>query len=105
VYADTEPERSVDPAFDVIVMGHTHRPFALVTDERLLLNVGSVGLPRDVGNLASFAVLDSESGGAAIYRVRFDVAEVLERWGHEIHAQTAACLTRTTEHFEGERIA
>lgn len=105
VYADSGPERLVDPAFDVIVMGHTHRPFALNAGERLLLNVGSVGLPRDVGNLASFAVYDSQRASAAIYRVGFDVAEVLARWGREIHEETAACLNRHAERFEGERIA
>lgn len=105
VYADREPERFIDPAYDVIVMGHTHRPFTREVGERLLVNVGSVGLPRDVGNLATFAVYDSATGRAAIYRVEFDVDEVLERWGAEIHEQTAAVLARRAPSFEGEWIA
>jgi predicted phosphodiesterase len=105
VYADREPERHLDLAFDAIVMGHTHRPFSLDVDGRLLLNVGSVGLPRDVGDLASFAVYDSATGEGSIYRVAFDRSEVLARWGEEIHEKTAACLARASDGFVGERIA
>jgi predicted phosphodiesterase len=105
VYSDRDPASHLDPAYDAIVMGHTHRPFSLEVGERLMLNVGSVGLPRDVGDLASFAVYDSATGEASIYRVGFDRDEVLARWGDEIHEQTAACLARASDAFVGERIA
>jgi putative phosphoesterase len=104
VYPDGELSSYADPAHDAIVMGHTHRPFQAQVGGTTLVNVGSVGLPRDVGRLASFAVYDSDQRAFAIYRVAFDTETVLTRWGEQMHQTTQQCLQRTARTFVGELI-
>lgn len=44
--------------------------------ERVLMNVGSVGQPRDEDPRAAYAIYDTETGEAAIHRVAYDIASV-----------------------------
>ncbi len=57
---------------DVIVFGHTHKPYTKDVDGVLFLNVGSVGKPKDGNWRACYAIL--ENGAAAFRRVDYDVA-------------------------------
>ncbi|HET6403961.1 MAG TPA: metallophosphoesterase family protein [Candidatus Thermoplasmatota archaeon] len=92
---------------DVILLGHTHRPFAArlhpseeeawrpveflenIADKRqghplLLLNPGSVGQPRDGDPRASYAILDFARKTAELRRVVYDVeaaAQAIRREG------------------------
>jgi putative phosphoesterase len=43
---------------DLICVGHTHFPFVLQVGNQLVVNPGSVGLPRDGDPRASYAVLE-----------------------------------------------
>ena len=42
--------------------------------EKVLMNVGSVGQPRDEDPRAAFAICDTDTGEASIQRVTYDVA-------------------------------
>jgi putative phosphoesterase len=42
---------------DVIVFGHTHKPYAKLVDDVLFVNVGSVGKPKDGDWRACYAIL------------------------------------------------
>lgn len=57
----------------IVAFGHTHVPFILRGSDRLILNVGSVGQPRDHDPRAAFVVLDLATGDAAIHRVQYDI--------------------------------
>jgi len=59
---------------DVLVLGHTHIPFVKKVGEKLVINAGSVGQPRDRDPRSSFAVLETESIKPEIVRVEYDVA-------------------------------
>jgi len=48
-------------------------------NERLIINPGSVGQPRDGDPRSSYAVYDSESDAVARYRVEYDIAAVQEK--------------------------
>lgn len=62
---------------DVLVVGHTHLPQARPVGDRLLLNPGSVGKPKDGDPRASYLVLDTDDGLRAEHvRVEFDVESV-----------------------------
>ena len=39
-------------------MGHTHQPYILEVDDKLVINPGSVGLPRDGDPRAAYAILE-----------------------------------------------
>jgi putative phosphoesterase len=43
---------------DVICVGHTHQPYALVVGDKLVINPGSVGQPRDGDLRASYAIIE-----------------------------------------------
>lgn len=78
-------------------VGHTHSPvivasrpmaipkildeyeYSIVDTERLLVNVGSVGQPRDRDPRASWCLLDTEKKSVRIVRVEYDVFKTQER--------------------------
>jgi len=80
-----------------IFIGHTHVPaiiehnamrsskvvsgtFSMIAPEsRYLINVGSIGQPRDGIAAASFALLDAKKGTIAIRRVPYDIRSAQEK--------------------------
>lgn len=76
--------------FEMCFVGHSHRAFVcsasrktallregnmpLTAADRYLVNVGSVGQPRDGDARAAFAVWDREKGNIELHRVSYDVA-------------------------------
>ena len=75
----------------LIFIGHTHKPkifvlgesgtpheleaqpFVCEDDKRYIVNVGSVGFPRDVSNMASYVYYDDETRAVYWRRVPFDI--------------------------------
>jgi len=100
-HEDTAWDPGGDCPYDVVLVGHTHRPFVRRYDEVQLVNVGSCGLPRDQGNLASFVIYDCVRRDAEIYRVPFDVERALNLHGDGISAEVRAVFDRR-EPFHGE---
>ncbi|MDR1659924.1 MAG: metallophosphoesterase family protein [Desulfovibrio sp.] len=67
----------------VILVGHTHRPFArLDKTGSLILNPGSCGYPRDHGTLLSAATLCLPECRARIWRLPFRFCETVLRQVH-----------------------
>ena len=76
--------------YKLCFVGHSHRAFVccesghdevmiegevLLSDaDRYLVNVGSVGQPRDGDPRASFAIWDQDKGNICLYRVSYDVS-------------------------------
>jgi putative phosphoesterase len=58
---------------DVIVCGHTHRPYDKTIEGTRFVNVGSAGKPKDGDPRACWALIDTTSGGVEFRRVRYDV--------------------------------
>ncbi|HEX2087510.1 MAG TPA: metallophosphoesterase family protein, partial [Solirubrobacteraceae bacterium] len=64
---------------DVLVFGHTHRPWIREHGGVLFVNCGSVGKPKDGDPRAAWAVLEAAPGGgvrARIERAEYDAAAV-----------------------------
>src|ERR671931_2882318 len=63
---------------DVLVFGHTHKPWLREYGGVLFVNCGSVGKPEDGDPRAAFAVLETTGGDvrARIERVEYDAAAV-----------------------------
>jgi putative phosphoesterase len=61
-YAPTDPEfwarRVQHVEADVICVGHTHQPFVLEVGDKLVINPGSVGQPRDGDPRAACAIIE-----------------------------------------------
>jgi predicted phosphodiesterase len=60
---------------DLIVFGHTHRPYAKHVDNVWFVNAGSIGKPKDGDWRACYAILTPDAGAPAEFiRVPYDVA-------------------------------
>jgi predicted phosphodiesterase len=95
-YVFPDSEEAVFEAFNSLVfqmnfIGHTHWPSIMIqendriilhaehsikTDKQnfYLINVGSVGQPRDFDSRSSYSVYDSETGEVVIHRIVYDYA-------------------------------
>lgn len=62
---------------DFILMGHTHYPMCTHIDKVTLVNPGSVGQPRDIGGLASWAMINTDNNMVVHRRVKFPVDELI----------------------------
>jgi putative phosphoesterase len=56
---------------NVVCVGHTHHPYVLEVGDKLVVNPGSVGQPRDGDPRASYAVI--EDNRVELKRVEYDV--------------------------------
>jgi putative phosphoesterase len=63
---------------DIIVFGHTHKPYTKVVDDVLFVNVGSVGKPKDGDWRACYAVLDTAQPRCEFVRVEYDLRKVTD---------------------------
>jgi putative phosphoesterase len=64
---------------DMLVFGHTHKPWIATYDGVRFVNCGSVGKPKDGDPRAGFAILESDDTGrvtASIQRVPYDAEAV-----------------------------
>lgn len=64
---------------DIIVFGHTHRPYTKQIGEVWFVNVGSVGKPKDGDRRACYAILDTTADPPASFvRVPYDIDKVTQ---------------------------
>lgn len=77
VYADVEAwaRRLERVEADIICVGHTHIPFVLPVGNKLVINPGSVGQPRDGDPRLSYAVW--QDGHVEIKRLEYPVEETI----------------------------
>ena len=61
---------------DIILVGHTHRPFVLPCGQKSVLNPGSVGQPRDGDPRASYALI--RDGQVELKRVEYPVESAIQ---------------------------
>lgn len=59
--------------------GHTHYPFVGSRNNTTIVNPGSVGQPRDIGALASYAILNTNNRTIVHRRVAFDYERLLAK--------------------------
>jgi putative phosphoesterase len=64
----------IDQSADLVLFGHVHHSFMRQARGRLVVNSGSVGLPFDGDNRASYAIIDIDKNdiAAQIRRVSYD---------------------------------
>jgi putative phosphoesterase len=101
VYPDSDMQRFATVDADVVFMGNTHRPFVKNINGKIVVNVGSCGLPRDAGNLLSCAIYDISSNNCMIYRIPHDVENVISLFGDDLHSTVIDCLRRHDDNYYG----
>lgn len=60
-----------DRGIDIVMYGHTHRPFYEVQDGITILNPGSLSYPRQDGRKPSFMIMEIDGQGKAHYTLNF----------------------------------
>ena len=90
---------------DVVCVGHTHQPYVLEVGDKLVINPGSVGLPRDGDPRASYAVIEDYKVDLkrVEYRVEDAVAVVLASPLPEAAKEMLAEALRTGGPVNGAR--
>ncbi|HHF59031.1 MAG TPA: metallophosphoesterase, partial [Thermoplasmatales archaeon] len=58
---------------DVLVFGHTHIPMERRVKDKIFLNPGSVGQPRDGNPKSSYMIFDTESRETIFRRVAYNI--------------------------------
>ena len=53
---------------DIVMFGHTHRPFLEQSDGVTLLNPGSLSYPRQEGRKGSYMIMEIDEKGRIKYR-------------------------------------
>ena len=64
--------------FDGLVLGHTHIQHKTYVDDRIIINPGSVGQPRDGNPHAAYAILDTETNGVELHRTKYDIDHIYD---------------------------
>ena len=80
---DDRPESSMrrvlkDIDADVMLCGHTHKPYHRVIDKIHVINDGSVGKPKDGDPRACYAIVDTDGLDVQFLRVEYEVNVVAE---------------------------
>lgn len=70
-----------DATADIILYGHIHLPYVRFLNGKCIANLGSVGLPFDGKNAASYLIIEAESErfSIQIQRVPYDVDKVIHQ--------------------------
>ena len=83
--------------YDFIFCGHTHWAFHKAFAEKQYINVGSCGLPRDIGNMGSYVLLDTVTKKIEVLRYTLDVERILERYHGKTHESVLQVLNRNNK--------
>jgi predicted phosphodiesterase len=75
IYEDSQLKDHPDYSeYRLIFVGNTHIPFIRQFGRSVIINVGSVGLPRDHGKVGSIALLNLAESTVKI--IRYSIAEI-----------------------------
>lgn len=60
------------------IFGNTHYPFIHHNKGKYLINPGSVGQPRDIGNMSSFVIIDLKTEAIQFKRKKFNINKIIK---------------------------
>ncbi len=83
-----------DSEYDYIFMGHTHRPYIKKVGHTTFVNVGSCGLPRDIGTAPSYCIIDDCSFDLKIVREQFELSILKDEYFAGIDERIMSVLRR-----------
>ncbi|WP_160726051.1 metallophosphoesterase family protein [Bacillus sp. USDA818B3_A] len=87
---DKLKEKLMEKEADVYIFAHIHRPFIRYLKGKCIINTGSVGLPFDGVNKASYAfvIIEKENIDTSIVRVDFNRTEVINKLNNSDYPNT-----------------
>lgn len=81
LYPDTSKEvldKFEQSDADVVLIGHSHYAFLYKGRKSILINSGSVGQNRNIGGLASWAIINTDNRSIQIKATPYDVKHLIE---------------------------
>lgn len=93
VYQDTIVQPDRPEWTNHLFVGNTHRSFSRMLPWGRLTNVGSVGLPRDKGNVGTFFSIDTDNLNLQRHTFTLPIKKMLERYSGA-HQLVLECLER-----------
>ena len=56
---------------DIVMFGHTHKPYLNVEEDLVLINPGSLSYPRQEGRRGTYIVMETDRNGEAHFDLRY----------------------------------
>ena len=78
VYPDSPLEKFLDYPRSLFVLGHTHYPMVRTIDDKLIVNPGSLGQPRN-GGLPTYAIIDCPSKKVIFREIFYDKTDLIRQ--------------------------
>lgn len=104
IYPDSSLENYKNIEDDFIFMANTHRPFIREFSDKVFVNIGSCGLPRDNGSLGGVCVFDTSKGIPIIYRYEMKNINSQLIESNNLHDDVVNVLLRTSSDCYGEKL-
>lgn len=80
IYPDSSEQvlkKFLDFNEDYFFIGHSHRQFEKKFCDKIIINIGSVGQNREVGGVANWAILDTDTGLYELKQSHYDVKPLI----------------------------
>lgn len=55
---------------DIVMFGHTHRPYLEISENLVILNPGSLSYPRQEGKKCTYIIMETDENGEADYKIK-----------------------------------
>jgi len=78
VYPDSSLKKFLDYEPTIFILGHTHYPMVRTISDKLIVNPGSLGQPRNSA-LPTYAIIDFPSKKVTFREVSYDNAELIKQ--------------------------
>ena len=102
VYPDTKMDLFENLPYHAIFMGHTHRPFIKRIGDKNIINVGSAGLPRDIGNRLTVVLYDTIKNEPLMKAFEMNIGQVIKKYGSCLHPSVIDVLNRNNKTIHNE---
>lgn len=94
LYPDSDLSGLESLNYNFIFCGHTHRAMVRKAGNIIVANPGSAGMPRDIGDEASYILFDTENTSCQIHRVKLPVKDIIRTYKNYVHPSVIQLLNR-----------
>lgn len=68
---ETIKEKGRQMGADIVMFGHTHRPFIDTSDDIIVINPGSISQPRQEGHIPTYIIMEIDRYGEVHFTLNF----------------------------------
>ena len=94
IYPDSDLSKFNTKGFDYVFIGHSHYSMIRKKDKTTFVNPGSLGMPRDVGNRFSFAIVDFETDSIKIENINYPIDKIKKEYKYKVHPKVLDLLDK-----------